>query len=110
MMRHTMKQTIVMKLKAHVHVLLLFGVILLAGMTMSCSSDDNVDGGKSSLADFDERVAEKPGGTMKLGAAEELVVNEQNCTVEAAGCTIELTPCMLKGDTKLLVAKATQVP
>lgn len=105
-----MKQTIVMKLKAHVHVLLLFGVILLAGMTMSCSSDDNVDGGKSSSADFDERVAEKPGGTMKLGAAEELVVNEQNCTVEAAGCTIELTPCMLKGDTKLLVAKATQVP
>jgi len=86
--------------------------VLLATFTISCSSDD----GDPELPyndkdeEFSETVDEKPNVKMELANPEEFIVNEDNYIVEAAGCTIEVSPTIMDGDTKLSVSKATQAP
>jgi hypothetical protein len=92
--------------------LLMLTAVLLATFITSCSSDD----GDPELPyndkdeEFSETVDEKPNVKMELANPEEFIVNEDNYIVEAAGCTIEVSPTIMDGDTKLSVSKATQAP
>ena len=92
--------------------LLMLTAVLLATFITSCSSDD----GDPELPyndkdeEFSETVDEKPNVKMELTNPEEFIVNEDNYIVEAAGCTIEVSPTIMDGDTKLSVSKATQAP
>lgn len=88
--------------------LILLAMLLLAVFNVSCSSSDEDD--YFSPDDLPENVSEKPDVPMKLGTPEMVVVNEDNCVVSVAGCTIELNPSIVDGNTNLSVTKATQVP
>ncbi|MBR1596204.1 MAG: hypothetical protein IJ665_05890 [Phocaeicola sp.] len=93
--------------------LLMLTAVLLATFITSCSSDDGdpeLPYNDKEEEEFSETVDEKPNVKMELANPEEFIVNEDNYIVEAAGCTIEVSPTIMDGDTKLSVSKATQAP
>lgn len=90
--------------------LLVLTAVLLATFITSCSSDDGDPELPYKDEEFSETVDEKPNVKMELANPEEFIVNEDNYIVEAAGFTIEVSPTIMDGDTKLSVSKATQAP
>ena len=82
---------------------------MAAGMMLALSACGS-DSSESKPEDPDSVIDDKPKGNMDMGSSEEMVVNEENYIVETAGCTIELNPCIVADDTKLVVSKATEAP
>lgn len=89
-------------------------LLLTANMIAACEEEGGEDPfsqkGSEDVSELTDVVSRKPDTDMRLGFPEENIVNENNCTVSGNGYTVELTPTVVEGDTKLSVTPASQAP
>lgn len=80
---------------------------LTAILTLSgCITDDDI----STTPDDIGEIGKKSDMALKLGAAQEAIVNEKDTTAQINGCFITLNPTIVEGDTRITLTPATQTP